>query len=514
MNAKFFKTPLFSIALFVVFIFYSCKKKEAVVGKINSIECAAVTNNGELFKLNAAVDVFSTLPYKAQGEGKFQGLSVASTGVTGLTATLEDGEYSGDGLFKINITGTPDATGIAEFNLDINGISCTLEREVLLATGAISSLNCASATKNGTLLLGINANGTLIIPYSGGNAGSFAAQVIQSTGVDGLTATLPSGAFNVGDGNLTFNITGLATNAGIANFAINIAGQSCTIDWLVDYPVGAIGALSCGTATNSGTLNYNSPASGVKSVIPYSGSNGGIHNGQTVTSTGVGGLTATLVADTFALGSGTLTYNITGTPLNAGVASFLLNIGGKTCTLTRNVIPPALGTTIQGGKLFYIFQPGDPGYSANQLHGFVAVPNDYNLNGTTLFQWSFFNQGEIGTDTSFGSGAANCNLFASSCSDICLYTVLDYYNSNTFGQNTSGYTDWFVPSFNELKILMQNQAYIGTALSPTYYWSSSENEYNFDEALGLDPDLNYIAYPKGNYFPYNYELSVRLIRKF
>jgi hypothetical protein len=514
MNANSLKTLLFSIALFVVFIFYSCKKKEAVVGKINSIECAAVTNNGELFKLNAAVDVFSTLPYKAQGEGKFQGLSVASTGVTGLTATLEDGEYSGDGLFKINITGTPDATGIAEFNLDINGISCTLEREVLLATGTISSLNCASATKNGTLSFNTNVNGTLIIPYSGGNAGSFAAQVIQSTGVDGLTATLPSGAFNLGDGNLTFNITGLATNAGIANFAINIAGQSCTIDWLVNYPVGAIGALSCGTATNSGTLNYNSPASGVKSVIPYSGSNGGIHNGQTVTSTGVGGLTATLVADTFALGSGTLTYNITGTPLNAGVASFLLNIGGKTCTLTRNVVPPALGTTMQGGKLFYIFQPGDPGYSANQLHGFVAVPNDYTQDGFASFRWSYFGDGgEVGTDTSFGSGATNCNLMSSSFEqglDLVVYN----YNANTFGNNNSGYTDWFVPSFNELKILMQNQAYIGTALSTSgYYWSSSENEYNFNEALSLSSyssttAIYYLALAQTN------ELKVRLIRKF
>jgi uncharacterized protein (TIGR02145 family) len=80
--------------------------------------------------------------------------------------------------------------------------------------------------------------------------------------------------------------------------------------------------------------------------IPYSGAFGGTHNGQTVTSTGVTGLTATLAAGTFANGSGNLTYVITGTPSEVGVASFAINIGGKTCVLTRPVVAIQLSTTI------------------------------------------------------------------------------------------------------------------------------------------------------------------------
>jgi hypothetical protein len=79
----------------------------------------------------------------------------------------------------------------------------------------------------------------------------------------------------------------------------------------------------------------------VNIVIPYSGAFGGTHNGQTVTSTGVTGLTATLAAGTFANGSGNLTYTITGTPSAVGTASFSINIGGQTCVLTRSVIAPA-----------------------------------------------------------------------------------------------------------------------------------------------------------------------------
>jgi hypothetical protein len=101
--------------------------------------------------------------------------------------------------------------------------------------------------------------------------------------------------------------------------------------------VGSITALTCASATNSGTLTSGIAASGVSSSVPYTGGNGGTHNGQTVTSTGVTGLTATLAAGTFANGSGSLTYTISGTPASSGTASFVLSIGGQTCTLSLTV---------------------------------------------------------------------------------------------------------------------------------------------------------------------------------
>jgi uncharacterized protein (TIGR02145 family) len=67
--------------------------------------------------------------------------------------------------------------------------------------------------------------------------------------------------------------------------------------------------------------------------VPYTGGDGGFHSGQTVASTGVTGLTATLSGGNFANGAGNLSYAITGTPASGGTASFALNIGGQTCTL-------------------------------------------------------------------------------------------------------------------------------------------------------------------------------------
>jgi uncharacterized protein (TIGR02145 family) len=105
----------------------------------------------------------------------------------------------------------------------------------------------------------------------------------------------------------------------------------------ISSPQAAINSLNCSLATNNGTMSSGIAASGISFSIPYTGGNGGAHNGQIVSSTGVIGLTATLTAGTFAIGSGNLTYFITGTPSSSGTASFALNIGGQTCNLNLTV---------------------------------------------------------------------------------------------------------------------------------------------------------------------------------
>lgn len=105
---------------------------------------------------------------------------------------------------------------------------------------------------------------------------------------------------------------------------------------------GLITSINCAGATHNGTLTSGAAASSVNSVLSYTEGNGLPYTGQTVTSTGVTGLTATLSAGTMASGAGSLTYTITGTPSSSGTASFAISIGGQSCTLTRTVF--AVGT--------------------------------------------------------------------------------------------------------------------------------------------------------------------------
>ena len=99
----------------------------------------------------------------------------------------------------------------------------------------------------------------------------------------------------------------------------------------------AVGALNCGSATQTGNLYNGSVASGVSASVPYTGGNGGFYAAQTISSTGVAGLTATLSAGTLANGAGSLTYTITGTPTTSGTASFSITIGGQSCSFTVSV---------------------------------------------------------------------------------------------------------------------------------------------------------------------------------
>ena len=59
---------------------------------------------------------------------------------------------------------------------------------------------------------------------------------------------------------------------------------------------GAITGINCSGATNAVALTYDEVASGVNSTIAYTGGNGNAHSGQTVASTEVTGLIATLTA--------------------------------------------------------------------------------------------------------------------------------------------------------------------------------------------------------------------------
>ena len=162
--------------------------------------------------------------------------------------------------------------------------------------------------------------------------------------------TLSNGA-NVGDMNYWNGTTWVPLNKGVQGQTLTFCDGKPT--WAIGGVCpGTITVLNCSSATNNGTLTATTTATGATSVISYTGGNGGSHNGQVVTSTGVAGLTATLQAGTFTNGNGSLTYIITGIPATSGTASFALNIGGKTCTVTRIVaIAPQNPTSGYGSNI-------------------------------------------------------------------------------------------------------------------------------------------------------------------
>ena len=128
----------FILLLAAVSIFgIGCKKDKAG----NAASITALSCSGGSFSAQAtagtAYSATATVPYSGgNGVSFVVGSAIASTGVTGLTATLQAGTLtSGSGNITYSVAGTPQTAGTASFAISFGGQSCTLNLTVNPAGG-------------------------------------------------------------------------------------------------------------------------------------------------------------------------------------------------------------------------------------------------------------------------------------------------------------------------------------------------------------------------------------------
>ena len=158
-----------------------------------------------------------------------------------------------------------------------------------------------------------------------------------------------------------------------------------------DSVAGTVSTFTCASATVSGSLTANLPATSVTASIPYTGGNGGTYSAQTVPSTGVTGLTATLPAGTLANGiGGSVTYTISGTPSASGIAVFAVSLGGQNCNL-RVTVGAALtsGSGSLSGKSCFDVVMVNNGADCGLLTGRLSQKADFSQTATNTQTYSF-----------------------------------------------------------------------------------------------------------------------------
>ena len=301
-----------------------------------------------------------------------------------------------------------------------------------LTTTAITSILAYTATTGGN------------ITYDGG-AAVYEQGVCYSTSP---TPTIANDTISAGTGSVSFvsNLIGLtpATTYYVRAYAINVVGTSYGNEI-------SFSTLTLPTVTTSSF-------SDIKGNSAYAGGSVTDDGGSTIIAQGLSWSTS--VNPTTANSFNTSFTAIMSVLLPSTVyyvRAYATNIAG---TGYGNQISfnsgYLIGSTYGGGLVFN---------NDGNAHGLVCAPTDQ----SSLAEWGCDGTAIGGTLTDINTGAANTNAIVLGCTTAGIAAKLCY------DLVLSTYTDWYLPSKDELNLMYQNlQTQSLGGFASEYYWSSSE----------------------------------------
>jgi len=191
-------------------------------------------------------------------------------------------------------------------------------------------------------------------------------------------------------------------------------------------------------------------------------------------------------------------------------AGFTISGSPKTVTVYKLL---SVGMNYKGGKIVYILDPDDSGFSWTQAHGIIAATADQSNGIVWISGGNTQTTATGGTGGGIREGYDNTNTIIAQAEtagnmDRSTYAAGLCNQFTNIDTGTGVFSDWYLPSRDVLSKLYLNKVAIG-GFSNATYWSSSEN--------GDDPPLINItnfADGNGSFALKNTSHRVRAVRDF
>lgn len=163
---------------------------------------------------------------------------------------------------------------------------------------------------------------------------------------------------------------------------------------------------------------------------------------------------------------------------------------------TFSSIKFGIGDKIMGGTIIWV----DP---TNQ-HGLIAATSDAVLDPSlpAEYPWGCYGTFINGLQDIIGAGEANTDTVLAHCQEdgipakICKDLIVN------------GYSDWFLPSRNELIQMSLYYTLIEGLVVGAYYWSSTSHSANYAYAVPMEGTMSSFSHSK------NLNYHVRCVRRF